>query len=360
MVHLFPPRHVFFPSASTHESTVIFLHDRGSNGPELAADMALSRDSSKQTIYDRFTATRWVFPSARAKHFYWTQAEQQQSRSEDNLPEWFELVSRTEPESEDEKQIDSLQESVVYVLRIIDEEVNRLHGKSEKVFIAGLGQGMALALVVLLCTQRKLGGMIGINGWIPFSGTVTSLLERGEVSEAGSYFRRKIMSATPTLQQQSPPHQHPPGFLQPLSASILHPPPPPPPVPMITVDTVDTVDTDDTVDTVDTVDMVDTVDTVDTVTAKTMLPSGMKEIPVFIDHDDLANLPVKVAAGNTAQDIVQKLGFTHVSWRICAGPATDQGDEKKIDPEYDDFTLRVPEQLDDINHFFEDVGLAKG
>lgn len=326
MGQLFPPRQVYYPAAPTHESTVIFLHDRGSNGPELAADLAVCPDSSKTTVYDRFTATRWVFPSARAKPFYWTQIEQQQSRSEDNLPQWFQLVSRAEPESEDEKQITGLRESVTYILQIIEEEVKRLNGKNEKVFLAGLGQGMAVVMVVLLCTQRKLGGIIGINGWIPFSGTLTSLLERDEVSQAGSFFRTTIMSASAALQSQ--PQQHPPGLFRPLSASI---PPPQQPVPMITVETV---------------------------ISRTTIPSEVKETPVLIDHDGHANLPVKVAAGKTAHDIVQKLGFTQVSWKVCSGPAADEGDEKN-EPAFDDFTLRVPEQLDDITRFFEGVGLAK-
>jgi len=80
-----------------------------------------------------------------------------------------------------EQQLVGLHESVIYFLRIMDEEIRLLNGNAEKILLAGIGQGMALGFVALLCTQRKLGSFIGVNGWIPFSRTLTAFLKKGRI-----------------------------------------------------------------------------------------------------------------------------------------------------------------------------------
>ncbi|KAL1961980.1 hypothetical protein VTN77DRAFT_715 [Rasamsonia byssochlamydoides] len=300
MVYLFPPRHVYFPATPQHTSTVILLHGRGSNGPDLAFELATSYSSAGKTIFDHFPSTRWVFPSARARHYYWSQ--EQQFRDKDNIHEWFELVSIDDPDRESDRQIPGLQESVSYILRIVDEEVRRLQGNADKVFIGGVGQGMAVGLVALICAQRKLGAFVGAMGWIPFAETLNSLLEKGETDQAGGILRAITFGSTVQQQQQAP--------LQPLS--VLPP---------------------------------SSLDDASSRKAKTV-SLHVKDTPVFLSHDEY-NRWVDIRLGKTAHDTLQRLGFSQVSWKTYPSAADDDAEGHRRQ------WLKEPKQLDDIVQFLE-------
>ncbi|KAL1985855.1 hypothetical protein VTN96DRAFT_7347 [Rasamsonia emersonii] len=309
MVYLFPPRHVYFPSTPKHTSTVILLHARGSNGPDLAFELATSYSSAGKTIFDHFPSTRWVFPSARARHYYWSQ--EQQFRGEDNLPEWFELESADYPH----QPIPGLQDSVSYILRIVDEEVRRLEGNADRVFIGGVGQGMAVGLVALICAQRKLGGFVGAKGWIPFAGTLSSLLEKGEMDQAG------VVLKTITFGQQQQQQQQAPG--QQLSILPLPSQPQPQPPPSL-----------------------------DVYSGKAISgPLHVKETPVFLSHDE-DNRLVDIGLGKTAHDTLQRLGFSELSWKTYPGGIHDSHGHRRQ-------WLKEPKQLDDIVQFLGDKHLGR-
>lgn len=316
MVYLFPPRHVYFPSTLQHTSTVILLHARGSNGPDLAFELATSYSSAGKTIFDHFPSTRWVFPSARARHYYWS-SQEQQFRGEDNnnLPEWFEL-----PESADypnQQPIPGLQDSVSYILRIVDEEVRRLQGNADRVFIGGVGQGMAVGLVALICAQRKLGGFVGVTGWIPFAGTLNSLLEKGETDQAGGFLR----SITFGQQQQQLPASG-------QQLSLLPPPPQPQPQPQSPASLE--------------------------VSSREAIPGPLhvQDTPVFLSHDE-DNQLVDIGLGKTAHDTLQRLGFSELSWKTYPGGVHDSHGYRRQ-------WLKEPTQLDDIVQFLGDKHLDRG
>jgi lysophospholipase II len=180
MVLLFPPRHVYFPATAAHTSTVILLHGRGSSGSELASDLAEAHTSGNKTLFAHFPSTRWVFPSARRQ---WS------DRWKVEISEWFDLVSLEDPDSEPKKQVPGLRESVEYILRIIEEEVARLDGNSDRVVLGGFSQGMAVAMAALVCCRKRLGGFVGAMGWIPFASRLASLLDQGEVEKAAGFYR---------------------------------------------------------------------------------------------------------------------------------------------------------------------------
>ncbi|KAN0083905.1 Alpha/Beta hydrolase fold [Elaphomyces granulatus] len=175
MVLLYPARHVYFPANAEHTATVILLHERGSNGSELASDLAEARTSAGKTVFAHFLSVRWVFPSARPR---WSD----QFRKE--ISEWFDLPSVEDPDQDGQKQLPGLQESVEYIHRILDEEVTKLGGNAARVVLGGIGQGMAVALVALICSPRPLGAFVGAMGWMPFSGKLTTYLEKGETEQA--------------------------------------------------------------------------------------------------------------------------------------------------------------------------------
>jgi predicted esterase len=312
MVNLFPPRHVYFPATPEHNFTVILLHDRGSNGPDLAFELATSYSTAGQTIFEHFPSTRWVFPSARARYYYWTQ--EQQSRGDDNLPEWFGLVSADDPEPD--RQVPGLQESVSYILRIIDEEIRRLDGNAGRIFIGGVGQGMAVGLVALICSQQKLGAFVGATGWIPFAETLNAFFERGETDQAGGLLRTIIFGAAGQQQQQ----QQQQAPLQSLSAL-------PPAQPSQST----------------------SASLVDVFPRKAIAgPSDIKETPVFLSHDE-DNSSIDIRLGKTACYILQRLGFRNLSWKTYnrIDDDDDDDDEEKEPHQW----LKSSKQLDHIIQF---------
>lgn len=196
MIQLFPPRHVYFPSSSLHDSTVILLHGRGSNGPEFASELAESLTSSEKTLFEHFPSCRWVFPSARSR---WSE------EFEEDLSEWFDVPSLEDPDREPERQLAGLKESVEYVLRIVDEEIIRLNGDSTRVILGGVSQGMAVGLVAMLCAERNLGGFVGAMGWIPLRDKVVALLDRGEKEQALEFYRWTLgLSAAQSQETTTP------------------------------------------------------------------------------------------------------------------------------------------------------------
>jgi predicted esterase len=71
-----------------------------------------------------------------------------------NMPVWT-------PANFDMAQADTNAE---YIHKVIEEEIALLGGDSTKVMIGGLSQGCMMALYVGLKYEKKLGGVIGING----------------------------------------------------------------------------------------------------------------------------------------------------------------------------------------------------
>jgi lysophospholipase II len=193
MVLPFPPRHVYFPASQTHTTTVILLHGRGCNGPELVSDLSESRTSSGKTLFAHFPSTRWVFPSAQPHY---------SDQLKKEVSQWFELTYVEDPDRDLRKQASGLRESVDYILKIIEEEVARLGGNPDRVILGGISQGMAIALVALLCYRQTLAGFVGAMGWIPFAGKLTSLLDKGETGRAAAFFGGSL--SLPSTEPKSP------------------------------------------------------------------------------------------------------------------------------------------------------------
>ncbi|KAF7177084.1 hypothetical protein CNMCM7691_004732 [Aspergillus felis] len=209
---LFPPRHVYFPSNPSHTSTVILLHDTNSTGAELAAALAVSTPtatgkSKSETIFEHFPSCRWVFPSAQPRQIdtcyaskgNWinvdidieattssdadtnedadanADADSQQPQPQVQPSPSAEAKDDDENENKDQ----NLEACVEYILQIVEEEVGRLGGDSRRVVLGGFGQGMAVAIATLLTARRRLGGFVGVSGWVPFVEGIEGLGGRG-------------------------------------------------------------------------------------------------------------------------------------------------------------------------------------
>jgi predicted esterase len=216
VAQLFPPRHVYFPSTPSHTSTVILLHDTNSTGAELAAALAASTTPGTETatagisksVFEHFPSCRWVFPSAQPRQIdtcyasrgNWIDVDvdtgvetdtdsDSDANADADSPQQTQAQAQTQAQpstedKDDENEIKDQNEElgicVEYILQIVEEEVTRLEGDSRRVVLGGFGQGMAVAIAALLAARRRLGGFVGVSGWVPFSESVEGLGGRGQ------------------------------------------------------------------------------------------------------------------------------------------------------------------------------------
>ncbi|KXX77042.1 Acyl-protein thioesterase 1 [Madurella mycetomatis] len=133
----FGPLHVIEPR-SEHTHTAILLHGRGSNGPEFAEELSETASPGQKPLTQRFPGWRW---------------------------------------------------SVAYVQSVMDHEIARLGGATERLVIVGISQGGAIGMWTLLCQRdlgRRLGTFVGVSTWLPFAANIAVHLGRGEGLERES------------------------------------------------------------------------------------------------------------------------------------------------------------------------------
>ncbi|RAK99617.1 uncharacterized protein BO80DRAFT_119986 [Aspergillus ibericus CBS 121593] len=159
----FPEPHIRLPQGP-HTHTAILLHGRGSNGPEFADELFSSSTSTGKSLPSHLPTFRWVFPTSKDR---WN------ARFEEDICAWFDAYSLTDITEHQQSQIPGLQESVSYILNILEDEINLLDGKTTHIYLGGISQGMATALWTFFCASTKvegrLGGVIGFCGWMPFA-----------------------------------------------------------------------------------------------------------------------------------------------------------------------------------------------
>ncbi|EAS30324.3 uncharacterized protein CIMG_05803 [Coccidioides immitis RS] len=159
----FPDLHIVEPQAP-HTHTAIFLHGRGSNGPEFTEDLFSSKTSGGQDLPSLFPSWRWVFPSSGSR---WNATFMEHQSA------WFDIASLADTNRRQDLQIQGLKESSQYVLGVIEREIELLGGRSDNIIFGGLSQGMATALWTLLCSpgrvKGRIGAFVGCCGWIPFT-----------------------------------------------------------------------------------------------------------------------------------------------------------------------------------------------
>ncbi|KAI1151637.1 Alpha/Beta hydrolase protein [Nemania diffusa] len=163
----FGPTHIIDP-VQEHTHTVVFLHGRGSSGDEFAEELFdSSSSSSSESLTQQLPNWRWVFPSSRE---LWSATFQEY------LPAWFEAPSLTDVTASQELQAPGIRDAVRHVRQILDGEIERLGGRAERVFLAGISQGGAIAMWTLLCHSCRrgggggeLGGLVLASAWLPFA-----------------------------------------------------------------------------------------------------------------------------------------------------------------------------------------------
>ncbi|CAO1598747.1 hypothetical protein XANCAGTX0491_002507 [Xanthoria calcicola] len=195
----FPALHVVQPTQD-HHCTIIALHGRGSNGPEFAEELFEDKSSSDLTLAEHFPHCKWIFPSSQERYSTVFQEE---------MDEWFDIFSLTDPSTQEELQVEGLRHSIKHILDVIDKEVGFV--LPGNIVLLGISQGCAAAIHALLVGQHRLGGFVGIAGWMPFRKQIVDVAGCRDDGASLSKFYADILGLTGARQSnayQSKPQQN--------------------------------------------------------------------------------------------------------------------------------------------------------
>ncbi|KAH0494040.1 hypothetical protein TgHK011_000675 [Trichoderma gracile] len=183
--HYYPPRRLVTISQRP-TSSFIFLHDSNSSATHLSAQLthALKPRSIKDIFGPR---TNILFLNAPIKTFLPTPpptpSSQTQEEPQQQQYTWLSTlhhkgaddVSSTATTSWSELSIcmNQLDEAVM-------EESKRVGGR-ENVFLVGVGMGFAVAATYVLQMEERVGGLLGMGGWLPFHERLKRVGVYGEV-----------------------------------------------------------------------------------------------------------------------------------------------------------------------------------
>lgn len=162
----FPPNIVIPPLSPTHSLTIIFLHGRGSNARKFHGPLLASPSpNAALTFREAMPHARFIFPTAplmRASKY---------RRS--IIHQWYEGSGDWEPESRGE-----MRPSVEHIRGILKDEIERLGGDAQRVVLAGISQGCAMALISLLLWEGDpLGAVVVMCGFMPLASSLMGILE---------------------------------------------------------------------------------------------------------------------------------------------------------------------------------------
>lgn len=141
-----------------HTHTVIFLHGRGSDAQTFHSELFETQDSDGKYFKDLFPGVRWVLPRAQKS---WSKLDKEE------ICQWFEMSSVQRPQEDFEAQKPGLWESVTRILAVLKEEAELVG--LQHIIVAGISQGCATAIFTLLASGVRVGGFIGIAGWMPLA-----------------------------------------------------------------------------------------------------------------------------------------------------------------------------------------------
>ncbi|KAF3920213.1 hypothetical protein AA313_de0206314 [Arthrobotrys entomopaga] len=168
-----PPR-IFEALNEPHKSTLIFLHGRGDSGHNVAPFLLFSPVTSnvptRLTLRQILPHTKFVFPTALKREV--------SSVSGFLANQWFEIDSLEITDLNEERQADGLKESLEYIHRLIQDEIDA-GIPPEQIVIMGLSQGCATGATATMTYPQKLGAFVGMSGWMPFITQLEDLVKQG-------------------------------------------------------------------------------------------------------------------------------------------------------------------------------------
>jgi lysophospholipase-2 len=165
-----------------HTHTLILLHGRGSSGPEFASELLESTTTTtNRTIAQELPSWKLVFPTALSRH---------SAVFQEDITEWFDIYSLTNPAVEASLQLEGLREGIAYVRALVNAELKDV--PAERLVVSGISQRAAVA--VHWRDGRRLRGFVGLSTWMPFASELRRPAGKGkEFSEFyGSTLRWRV------------------------------------------------------------------------------------------------------------------------------------------------------------------------
>ncbi|KAL8629262.1 hypothetical protein Q9189_005055 [Teloschistes chrysophthalmus] len=126
-----------------HTHTIIALHGRGSEGEEFAEELFEQPTSTGKSLGEAYPTLKWVFPSSQERYSTVFQEE---------MNEWFDIHSLTDPAVREDLQTEGLHDSVNFLLKVLNDEADLIG--QERVFLLGLSQGCATGQFFILSNVR--------------------------------------------------------------------------------------------------------------------------------------------------------------------------------------------------------------
>ena len=160
---------------SAHTHSLILLHGLSSNGEKFGTEfLETGRTSTGKTLPQLLPGARWIFPTARRRR--------STAFGRSMLTQWYDVARLPDPEYRRETQLGGLAESTLAVRELLSQELSKV--PPENIIIGGLSQGCAMALIVLLGLKHRLGGFVGMSGYLPFRSEIEDAVsEKEEVDE---------------------------------------------------------------------------------------------------------------------------------------------------------------------------------
>jgi len=156
---------VIYPAKGKHTATLIFSHGLGDTGHGWSF--------LAEHFEDKFPYLKFIFPHAPVIPITLNMGHK--------MPGWFDVKTLRAPlpgdprGEEDEKGI---WESVNKIHGLVDAEIKAGVDES-RIVVGGFSQGAAMSLLVALTSEKKLGGVIGLSGWLPMDHKAKDLQRAG-------------------------------------------------------------------------------------------------------------------------------------------------------------------------------------
>ncbi|PTB67247.1 hypothetical protein BBK36DRAFT_1116364 [Trichoderma citrinoviride] len=186
----------------TQISSFIFLHDKDSSSTQLAEQVAraLNPKSIADTLGPR---TKMLFldapiqtsvhpvslPTPLPPH----QEQQQETQGEEEEEQqqqqytWFSTTTTTTHSVGADDDAATSWKELSISLTQLDEAVTQESERfgKENVFLVGVGMGFAVAAAYVMQMEERIGGLLGVSGWLAFHEEVKSVAVYGDVSSCG-------------------------------------------------------------------------------------------------------------------------------------------------------------------------------
>lgn len=170
-----PPPFVVDPT-STHTHSLILLHGLGSNGEKFGRELLeTGATSDGSTLTQLLPNARFIFPTSRRRR--------STAFGRSVLTQWFDIARLADPSHRKELQLQGLAESARDILELLRQEQEMSKIPPSNIVLGGLSQGCATSLSVLLSLDYRIGGFVGISGFLPFRDDLDEAVEEAVVDE---------------------------------------------------------------------------------------------------------------------------------------------------------------------------------